>query len=275
VRRLVRAWLGRRALLPRRLRVALAVALLAGAVGSAAAQGSAPPQSQRPDKLPSGPPGQPQDPKLVAQGRSLFVESCSSCHGLNANGVPGSGPSLRGVGAGPTDFYLSTGRMPLQDPRDQPERGRPHFPPQKIDALVAYVASLGGPGAPSADPARGSLSEGFELFTEHCAGCHQVLGRGGIATGARIPDLQHADVKEIAEAVRMGPYVMPRFSEKQIDQHQLDSITRYVIYTRNPTDAGGWAIGHIGPVPEGMVAWLMAGAALVLVCRLIGERTVS
>jgi hypothetical protein len=24
-----------------------------------------------------------------------------------------------------------------------------------------------------------------------------------------------------------------------------------------------------------MVAWLMAGAALVLVCRLIGERTVS
>jgi ubiquinol-cytochrome c reductase cytochrome c subunit len=48
-----------------------------------------------------------------------------------------------------------------------------------------------------------------------------------------------------------------------------------VLYTRAPDDAGGWGIGHIGPVPEGMVAWLMAGAALVLVCRLIGERTVS
>jgi ubiquinol-cytochrome c reductase cytochrome c subunit len=165
--------------------------------------------------------------------------------------------------------------MPLQDPRDQPTRGRPHFTPPEIDALVAYVASLGGPAAPNADPSRGSLSEGFELFTEHCAGCHQVLGRGGIATGAQIPDLQHSNVKEIAEAVRMGPYVMPRFSERQIDQRELNSIVRYVLYTRNPTDAGGWGIGHIGPVPEGMVAWLMAGTALVLVCRLIGERTAS
>jgi ubiquinol-cytochrome c reductase cytochrome c subunit len=275
VRRVARAWLRRRALLPRRVRIALAVAMLAGAVGSTVAQGSPPPQSQRPTKLPSGPPAPPPNPRLVAHGRTLYVESCSSCHGLNANGVPGSGPSLRGVGAGPTDFYLSTGRMPLQNPHDQPERGRPHFPRPEIDALIAYVASLGGPAAPGANPARGSLSEGFELFTENCAGCHQGVARGGIATGARVPDLQHADVREIAEAVRMGPYVMPRFSEKQIDQHELDSLARYIVYTRNPNDAGGWGIGHIGPVPEGMVAWLMAGAALVLVCRLIGERTVS
>jgi ubiquinol-cytochrome c reductase cytochrome c subunit len=272
----VRVWLRRRPLLPRRLRIALAVALLAGAVGSAVAQGAAPPpQSQRPAKLPSGPPAGPQNPALVAKGRALFVDSCSSCHGFNANGVPGSGPSLRGVGAGAADFYLSTGRMPLQDPRAQPERGRPHFARPEIDALVAYVASLGGPAAPSADPSRGSLSDGFELFSENCAGCHQVLGRGGIATGSRIPDLQRANVKQIAEAVRTGPYVMPRFSEKQIDQHELDSIARYIVYTRDPNDAGGWGIGHIGPVPEGMVAWLMAGTALVLVCRLIGERTAS
>jgi ubiquinol-cytochrome c reductase cytochrome c subunit len=186
--------------------------------------------------------------------------------------VAGSGPSLRGVGAGATDFYLSTGRMPLQDPRDQPERGRPHYTRPQIDALVAYVASLGGPGIPDANPARGSLSEGFELFAENCAGCHQILARGGIATGARAPDLQKASPREIAEAVRMGPYVMPRFTERQIDQQQLDSLTRYILYTHRPNDAGGWSIGHIGPVPEGMVAWLMAGTALLLVCRLIGER---
>jgi ubiquinol-cytochrome c reductase cytochrome c subunit len=269
----VRAWLRRRALLSRRVRMALAAALLAGAMGSTVAQGAPPaPQSERPAKLPSGPPAPPQNPRLVAQGRSLFVEGCSTCHGFNANGVPGSGPSLRGVGAGATDFYLSTGRMPLQDPRDQPERGRPHYTRPKINALVAYVASLGGPGLPDANPARGSLSEGFELFAENCAGCHQILGRGGIATSARVPDLQKASVREIAEAVRMGPYVMPRFSEKQIDQQQLDSLTRYIVYTHRPDDAGGWSIGHIGPVPEGMVAWLMAGTALLLVCRLIGER---
>jgi ubiquinol-cytochrome c reductase cytochrome c subunit len=273
VRTILRLWLRRRPLLPRRARIALAAALLAGAVGSVVAQSSRA-QTEVPNKLPSGPPGARPDPKLVAQGRALYVDGCSSCHGFNANGVPGSGPSLRGVGAGPADFYLSTGRMPLQDPRDQPQRARPHYTPPEIDTLVAYVASLGGPAAPNADPSKGSLSEGFELYSENCAGCHQILGRGGISTGAQVPDLQEASVKQIAEAVRMGPYVMPRFSEKDIDQQELNSIARYILYTHNPDDAGGWGIGHIGPVPEGMVAWLLAGTALVLVARLIGERTV-
>jgi ubiquinol-cytochrome c reductase cytochrome c subunit len=46
-----------------------------------------------------------------------------------------------------------------------------------------------------------------------------------------------------------------------------------VNYTRDPEDRGGWGIGHIGPIPEGMVAWLLAGGALLLAIRLIGERT--
>ncbi len=269
--RLVRAWLGRRALLPRRLRAALAAALLAGALGSLLAPSS----SADNGKAPSGPPGRPENPQLVARGRALFVDTCASCHGMSAGGVPGSGPSLRGVGAGAADFYLSTGRMPLADPHDEPDRGPPHFGRPDIDALVAYVASLGGPAEPVIDPARGSLSQGFELFSENCAGCHQVLGRGGIATGAQIPDLLGATPKQVAEAVRVGPYVMPRFSEKQIDQQQLNSIARYVAYTKKPDNAGGWGIGEIGPVPEGMVAWLVAGVALVLVARLIGERTAA
>ena len=38
-------------------------------------------------------------------------------------------------------------------------------------------------------------------------------------------------------------------------------------------DDGGWGIGHLGPIPEGMVTWLLGLAALVLAIRLIGERT--
>ena len=71
----------------------------------------------------------------------------------------------------------------------------------------------------------------------------------------------------------MGPYLMPRFGATQIDQHQLDSLVRYVLWTRHPDDAGGWGISNIGPIPEGMVAWFVAIAALVIVARLIGERT--
>jgi ubiquinol-cytochrome c reductase cytochrome c subunit len=256
--RLFRIWWRRRAFTPRPLRIALAGLLLAGALASVAAQSSRAQQG---------------GPALVAQGRALYVDSCSSCHGFRANGIPGSGPGLHGVGAGAADWYLSTGRMPLQNPRDEPERGRPHFTRPEMNALVAYVGSLGGPPIPFADPSKGSLSAGFELFTEKCAGCHQIAGRGGTATGARIPDLQKVSAKQIAEVVRTGPYVMPKFSERDIDQEELNSLTRYVLYTRHPDDAGGWGIGHIGPIPEGMVAWLLAGTALVLVARLIGERT--
>jgi ubiquinol-cytochrome c reductase cytochrome c subunit len=65
---------------------------------------------------------------------------------------------------------------------------------------------------------------------------------------------------------------MPKFGPEQIDQHELDSIVRYVELTKHPDDRGGWGLGHVGPVPEGMVAWLLAGTVLVLVARLLGKR---
>jgi len=177
------------------------------------------------------------------------------------------------VGAGPVNFYLSTGRMPLSNPTDQPERGQPAYHRRQIDALIAYISSFGGPPSPNADAAAGDLAQGFSQFTLHCAGCHQIVGRGGMTVGAVAPSLQHDTPLEIAEAVRMGPYLMPHFDATQIDQRQLDSIARYVLYTRHPRNAGGWGLYNIGPIPEGMAVWFIALVALVLVARLIGERT--
>jgi ubiquinol-cytochrome c reductase cytochrome c subunit len=209
---------------------------------------------------------------LVARGRVLFANGCASCHGEDLRGRPEMGPPLRGAGAAAADFYLSTGRMPLADPTDAPERTQPAYPRADIEALVAYVGSFGGPGIPRVDPARGSLATGMEKFTEHCAGCHQVVGRGGIVTGAAVPALDDATPTQLAEAVRVGPYLMPRFSARQLDQATLDSIARYVQSIRHPDDRGGWGIGNLGPVPEGMVTWFLAMAVLIGVTRLIGER---
>jgi len=210
---------------------------------------------------------------LVQRGRALYEDGCSSCHGLDARGIAGRAPSLRGVGEQAADFYLSTGRMPLDRPGAQPVRGEPAYPPDEIRALVAFVGSFGGPRIPVADPARGNIAEGRELFTENCAGCHQVVGEGGMVTRASVPDLKQATPRQVAEAVRLGPYLMPPFSARQLDQGQLDSVARYVQYTKEPEDRGGWGIGHLGPIPEGMVAWLLGLVALVLTIRLIGERT--
>jgi quinol---cytochrome-c reductase cytochrome c subunit len=235
--------------------------------------------------LPAGATAQPSLAIKAKTGKGLYAGYCLSCHGVGGTGVTstsyprgvegerGLGPPLRGVGALSADFYLSTGYMPLDDPHDQPLRGGSPFDRREIDALVAYVASFGkGPGIPTPHPERGSTSRGLALFTEHCAGCHQIAAEGGYVTGGVAPPLHQATPVQIAEAVRVGPYLMPRFPKSQISDAQLDSIIAYVQYAKQPDDRGGWSIGRIGPVPEGLVTWLIAAAALVGCCVVIGRR---
>ncbi len=227
-------------------------------------------------KVPAGTPP-------VAWGAQLFGANCVTCHGPNGHGIltpvrgvgdqTGLGPSLVGVGARAADFYLRTGYMPLDDSHSQPRRSRVLFSQRELSALVAYVASLGpGPRVPSPQPERGSLADGQESFTEHCAGCHQIAAEGGYVTNAVAPSLDQASPVEIAEAVRTGPYLMPRFSEKQISNAELDSVIRYVTYAKHPDDRGGWALGHLGPVPEGLVTWFIGIVLLVATCAVIGRR---
>jgi ubiquinol-cytochrome c reductase cytochrome c subunit len=214
-----------------------------------------------------------QTPGLAAAGHTLFLESCASCHGLQAQGIPGRAPSLHGVGALAADFYLETGRMPLATPRQQPVRTRPAFPQSQIHALIAYVASFGGPAIPTVNPSSGSLSQGQQLFALDCAGCHTIQARGGVVTGALVPALTPSTPREIGEAIRIGPYAMPPFGPGQLSDAQIDSIARYVQTTNHPDDPGGWDIGRIGPITEGMAAWLLAVVALLIIARLLGERT--
>ncbi len=209
----------------------------------------------------------------VTRGRALFVAGCSSCHGYRANGIRGVAPSLHGVGALAADFYLRTGRMPLGSPADEPARTKPAYTPSDIAALDAYVGSFGGPAIPHVSPAGSSLAHGGSLFMDDCSGCHQAAGRGGIVPGAFAPALDNATPTQIMEAARIGPYLMPRFDPRLLTDRQLESIARYVAYVRTAPDRGGWGIGHIGPVPEGMVAWFVAVPFVLLVARLIGERT--
>ena len=226
----------------------------------------------------------PPGTSLREYGYQLFGGNCVTCHGSGGRGIyssqhPGSGgqtelgPKLKGVGAIAPDFYLRTGYMPVASARVQPRRSRVLFSEREIRALVAYVASLGpGPAIPHPQPERGTVAKGLTLFTRHCAGCHQINAEGGYVTGAVAPPLENATAVEIAEAIRLGPYLMPRFSRKQLGDRDVDSIIRYVQRTKHPEDRGGWAIGHIGPVPEGVVTWLIAMVVLVATCVVIGKR---
>ena len=215
-------------------------------------------------------------PGGAESGSSLYLQHCVSCHGRGGAGVPPGGknfgPPLQGAGAQAADFYLTTGYMPVEEADQEPVRKSSPFSEDEIRSLVEYIGSFGGPRVPQPDPERGSAGEGLRLFTENCAGCHQVAAQGGLVVGGTAPSLADSTPTQIAEAVRVGPYLMPRFTTKQLDERQVDSIIRYVQVAQDPDDRGGWGLGHLGPIPEGLVAWLLAGGALVGVAVLIGAR---
>jgi ubiquinol-cytochrome c reductase cytochrome c subunit len=250
--------------------VALVVALaLTGVIGAIGVMGAA---AAQPVTTPPTP-----DPAEVDAGRSVYQTGCTACHGADGRGTP-QGPSLVGVGAASADFYLSTGRMPLDRPRAQAERKRPAFPPEQIALLTAYIASLGpGPGAgppvPDVDPSRGDLTAGYQLYADNCASCHSSAGAGGaLGHAVYAPPLNRATARQVAEAIRIGPGAMPLFAPDTFDDHEVDSIVRYVVYLRDPRDEGGADLGHLGPLSEGLVAWAVGLLGVLLAARWIGTQ---
>lgn len=199
--------------------------------------------------------------RLIAQGRSIFSESCASCHGQFAQGVPGVAPPLIGVGAAAVDFQVSTGRMPAKEPVAEQPRKVVTFTPQQIHALAVYVASLGGgptiPSAADVNPHGANAGLGQQLFVADCAQCHNFVGAGGALTyGKFAPPLTQSTPRQIFEAMLTGPEAMPVFNNTTITPQQKRDIIAYITQTRAEANPGGFSLGRVGPVTEGLVAFL-------------------
>lgn len=219
---------------------------------------------------PAGVEAQDTSPTPAPDGRELFLGSCASCHGSDGGGTD-AGPSLEEAGAASADFQLRTGRMPLNDPDSPTVRKPPAFDDEEIDALVAYVASLGdGPEIPIVDPDAGDVSTGQLLFIDNCAACHGATANGGaVGPDALAPSLYEATDVQIAEATIAGPGEMPKFT---FDDEELNDIVAFVAELRAEAPPGGADIGGVGPVPEGLIAWGVGVIALTAICFVIGSR---
>jgi ubiquinol-cytochrome c reductase cytochrome c subunit len=216
-----------------------------------------------------------QDVALVAQGRDLYLVGCVSCHGVNGEGTD-LGPSLVGVGAASADFQLSTGRMPAVNGEDsQALRKQPAYSPEEIQALVAYVASLGpGPSIPTVDTSGADLARGGAIYRAQCASCHNSAGIGGaLSYGRHAPALDEATAVQVVEAMRVGPGQMPVFNEHTISDEEAIDVAAYVEYLRSPRDRGGISLGRVGPITEGFVALLFGLGGLIVLSMWIVGRT--
>lgn len=216
--------------------------------------------------------GQTRAASLPSEGEDLFAVHCSSCHGANLEGSV-NGPYLRSVSRMKVEFYLTTGRMPASMPGIENIARTPRFAPAQIDAIVGYVMSRSqGSNASVRVESTGNLQRGRALFIANCSACHGATGKGGaVGYGWLAPNLGSATVIQIAQAVRVGPGVMPSFDRQTLDDAELSDIVRFVnVLQTNPRQAGGIALGNIGAVAEGMVAWVLGLGLIVIVTRLIG-----
>ncbi|WP_169944628.1 c-type cytochrome [Microbispora sp. H11081] len=239
--------------------VALALGLLGGGYALAAPNGSTADAAIASGKADD-----------VAQGKSLFVAHCASCHGMNAEGTKRA-PTLIGVGAASVDFQVSSGRMPAADAGPQaPRKPRPEWATDEaVNQLSAYVQSLGGgptvPSAEQVDPAKGDPAKGGELFRANCIQCHNFVGAGGALTyGKYAPSLNPSTPTQIYEAMITGPQAMPVFNDSTITPEQKRDMIAYITHVRSQVDPGGSGLGRIGPVTEGLVAWVVGISLLVL-----------
>jgi ubiquinol-cytochrome c reductase cytochrome c subunit len=199
--------------------------------------------------------------QLIASGYHLFQSNCASCHGQFGEGQAGVAPSLIGVGAAAVDFQVSTGRMPGVEQTAEQDRKPPKLNPAQTAAVAAYVQSLGGgppiPSAAQVSTNGANIGLGQQLFVADCAACHNFVGAGGALTyGKYAPALSASTPRQIYEAMLTGPEAMPPFNDLTITPQEKRDVIAYVTSVRTQPNPGGFSLGRVGPVTEGLVAFL-------------------
>lgn len=215
--------------------------------------------------------------EVIEEGRKLFLVGCASCHGKNAQGIQTDsgnilGPPLIGVGAAAVDFQVSTGRMPMTQTGAQAPRKDPVYTPAQTEALAAYIASLGpGPAIPSEEDYAYSeatpeeVVRGGELWRTNCTACHNFNASGGaLPNGKYAPTLMGVDAKYMYEAMLTGPQQMPVFPDDTLSPEDKRQIIAYVKAIDDRPSPGGFSLGSLGPVSEGLFGWVVGMGALVV-----------
>ena len=220
---------------------------------------------------------------LLRTGQQLYETACITCHGANLQGVDGRGPSLIGAGEAAVYFQVGSGRMPMMRNEAQAMRKPPAFDEPQVDAIGAYVQSMGaGPVVPrdaNGQIANQSLigndvARGGDLFRLNCASCHNFTGRGGaLSSGKYAPSLDLATPAQIYTAMLTGPQNMPKFSERQLGPEEKADIIAYVRSSSETLNPGGYGLGGFGPAPEGMAIFIIGIVASIAAALWIGARS--
>lgn len=213
----------------------------------------------------------------LAVGKTLFDQTCATCHGIDAQGST-LAPALQDLGAGTVDLWVSNGWMPLAVPGAQPLRKADRYSRAETISIAEYVASLSGNrgfAIPKVDLKGASVQQGFAIYAEICAACHTITGAGdALSAGYLAPSLHPVTKTQVMEAVRTGPGDMPRLGPGILTDQQVRDVAAYVVKgIQHPSHPGGFYLGGVGPVAEGFIGLFIGVGLCALAAYWIGDRT--
>ena len=226
-----------------------------------------------------------EEPLTSAQrqtAETLYANQCATCHGSDGRGrtIPGTdelAPPLVGnpdVTVPYVDLTIRVGRMPPpeNDPFDNRHR-QVVIGDEERELLVAYLADQFDLEGEVPEPPEGDAVTGRQVYAANCAQCHGSTGAGGVAgAGAWTPSVVGSDATAIAEAIRVGPFEMPRFGEEQISEEELGDVAAFLdeVASEEGTPLG---LVEINPVYASGFAFFFALIILVSAMWIAGRPT--
>jgi ubiquinol-cytochrome c reductase cytochrome c subunit len=205
----------------------------------------------------------------------LYAVHCGGCHSVDGRGGVTAGgltaPPLR-----PEDnprmtvayarLTMDTGRMPpAGDPADNRIR-RVTLTEQQREDIVRFMVDRFGLEGDVPEPAHGDAAVGLQVYAQNCAACHGASGAGGVAGGgAWTPRVNDVSAQTLADAVRVGPFQMPRFDGEQITDAELGHMAAFLAEVE---EEGGTLLfpGELNPV---FASGFGAGLAAVIIVMLV------
>ena len=216
------------------------------------------------------------------QAETIYANQCATCHGADGLGgtIPGTNDEAPPLAGNPDltvaylDLTLRVGRMPPpeNDPYDNRARTVLYDEPTR-EALVAYIAERFDIPGEIPDPPEGDASQGREIYAANCAQCHGSTGAGGVAgAGAWTPPLLDLGPVAVAEAIRVGPFEMPRFGEEQISDQEIGDVAAFLEFVESEQ---GTPLGivELNPVYASGFAFLFAVVILFSALWIAGRPT--
>ena len=104
--------------------------------------------------------------------------------------------------------------------------------------------------------------------------CHNFAGAGGALTrGKYAPAIGDITNKHIYEAMITGPQSMPVFNDANLTPESKRDVIAFLNTIEEQENPGGMALGSMGPVSEGLFAWVFGLGILVGCAVWLGSKS--